>query len=164
MKWLKKGCPVYEAAFSLGCPGLVLSLDEQLQLRRRTGEAPTIRLDLAVSWAHRKPSRLQDLRHGRPIPPAPLLTERARQFLFGQRGGRLACQKRRSPWAKAIRAQVRVFCRNRENFSTSRKHRREWWRVRRVIRARLQEAARGGPPYDIAVLWALEEGILPAPV
>ena len=161
--WLKASSPVYEAAFSLGCPGLLLSLDDQLQLRRRAGEAPTIRFDLRSSWAHKKPSRLQHLRSGRPIPPAPPLTEEARQFLYGERRGRLARQKR-SPWAKAIRAQVRVFCRNREDLSTSRTHRREWWRVRRVIRARLQEAASGGPPYDAAVLWAFEEGILPAPV
>lgn len=163
MKWLRTSCPVYEAAFSLGCPALVLSLDDQLQLRRMAGEAPAIRFDLAISWAHRKPSRLEDLRHGRPIPPAPPLTERARRFLAGEPEGPLAYQNRRSPWAKAIREHVRVFCRNRENFSASRKDRRQWWRARRAIRARLQEAASAGQPYDVAILWGLEEGIIDAP-
>ena len=168
MAWLQASSPVYEAAFSLGCPGLVLPLDEQLQLRRRAGEAPTIRFDLANSWAHRKSSRLQHLRCGRPIPPAPPLTERACRFLAGDRERPGAFfQHRRSPWAKAIREQVRSFYRHRkaeEEFGASPKQRREWWRARRVIRGRLQAAASAGPPYDVAIIWALEEGIIDAPV
>lgn len=168
--WLEAGSPTYAAAFSMGCPGLLLSEDEQVRLRSRVGQAP--RFPLQISWAHKKPSRLQDLRYGRPIPPMPSLTPEAYRFMAGECDGYLGQRKSNGSWAKLIRKEVRCIYRLRERehqtcqmprqqSKPSRLERRAWWRARRVLRARMQPSMNHAkPPYNVALLWALQEGIV----
>lgn len=163
--WLEASSPTYEAAFSMGCPGLFLSEDEQARLRSRLGQAP--KLPLRISWAHRKPSRLQDLRYGRPIPPMPSLTPEAYRFMAGECNCYLGQRKSNGPWAKLIRTEVRCIYRLRQREhqpewpKPSRLERRKWWRARRVLRARMQPSMNHAkPPYNVALLWALQEGIV----
>lgn len=161
--WLQSSSPVYEAAFSMGCPGLLLSEDEQTQLRRKAGQAPGF--SKKISWAHRKLSRLQHLRRGRPIPPAPPLTDVARVFMTGDCDSYSARRKETNPWAKisAVRQDVRRYYRLREadrDGTASKQQRRAWWRARRNLRGHFLEAAKAGPPFNAAVLWAIEEGIV----
>jgi len=160
--WLEAGSPVYEAAFSMGCPGLLLPEDEQVRLRSGVGQAP--RFPARMSWAHKKPSRLQHLRYGRPIPPAPPLTPEAYRFMAGECDGYLGQRKSNGPWAKLIRKEVRCIYRLREGEhlkGASRQERRAWWQARRVLRARMQPSMNHAkPPYNVALLWALQEGIV----
>ena len=161
--WLTASSPVYEAAFSMGCPGLLLSEDEQVWLRRKAGQAP--RFSKKISWAHRKLYRLQHLRRGRPIPPAPPLTDAAGLFMTHDYDSYSARRKDTNSWAKisAVRQDVRRYYRLREvehRGRASPQQRRAWWRARRNLRGHFLEAARAGAPYNAAVSWAIEEGLV----
>ena len=161
--WLKASSPVYEAAFSMGCPGLLLTEDEQAWLRRKAGQAPPF--SKKISWAHRKLSRLQHLRRGRPIPPAPPLTDAARSFMEVCKDRNSSRRRAANSWAKisAVRQDVQRYYRLREadrKLFACPQQRRAWWRARRNLRGHFLEAARAGAPYNAAVLWAIEEGIV----
>ena len=53
--WFEDGSRSYEAAFTFGTPGLLLSGSDQRALRRRAGELPYF--NTATSWLHRKAAR-----------------------------------------------------------------------------------------------------------
>eukprot|EP00435_Cladocopium_sp_Y103_P030611 s2508_g7.t1 len=161
--WQADKNPVYEAAFTFGIPRLLLSFDAQQQLRRRAGELP--RFQKKISWAHKTKTRLQALRHGKPIPAAPTLSEAGHRFL---------CQCRRRfdqrcldegdfwlPWVQELRFQVRKYDKyRRAEPGASVIWRRAWWKLRRELRKRLQPAVAKGKPFAAAIEWAAAEGII----
>lgn len=161
--WHANGDPLYEAAFTFGMPGLVLSLDAQHQLRRRAGEPP--RFKKRTSWAHKTKARLQALRHGKPIPAAPVLSEAGRRFLcqcrrpFDQRS--LGMGEFWLSWVQELRFQVRKYDKyRRAELGAGTIWRRAWWKLRRELRNHLQPAVAKGKPLAAAIEWAAAEGIV----
>ena len=155
--WFEDGSPSYEAAFTFGIPGLLLSDSDQRGLRRRAGELPYF--NPATSWLHRKISRLEALLYGKPIPKAPSLSPAGQQFLA-------QCQSRQgktSGCVKIFRRQIRRYVKYRgKEPSAGKGIRRAWWRLRRELQQQLckhlRPLATAGPPFSTAVTWAMDEG------
>ena len=169
-QWREKRSPVYDAAFALGMPGLLLPSHLQLKLRRRAGEKP--KFNHRRSWLHKNPSRLEAYLHGRPIPEAPHLSEMARGFVH-------ECQKpikaHQKHWlARKLRPHVGRYdtLREHENklrgnfYNKLRKRlRRDWWRQRRDLQKLLPKLAaesrnHGGLGAE-GFAWATDEGLMP---
>lgn len=161
-QWHAQGSPSYEAAFTFGLPGLLLSDEKQRDLRRRAGERPYF--DVNTSWLHKKRSRLEAFKFGKPIMQAPALSHAAQCFLQECTKHRTWTKHKMNAWVRAIRAPVRQYSKIRQEERlprrVSKKRRQEWWRLRRVVQMRLLPALAAGSPFPAAVAWARDEGIV----
>lgn len=152
-RWHFLRSPTYEAAFTLGMPGLVLPLDVQLKLRRSAGEQPTLRRK--ISWIHRTKYRLETLLRGKIVPQAPLLSHDGRCF-FKQCMKNIARCKVNKP-VQILRQYVRRYTKLRQIShlqNSGPQVRREWWKLRRFLKQCFSSAQ---ITFPAAVAW---EGIL----